>query len=282
MTNRIPSPIESEQADFGAAEIRANLRRIERRDLWVWGNAIVIILGLAATVLSLSAYVAGKKTLLGLDYSSAIRILVTLVIVFTAQIVFQHLSFRKLQGELAEQQIEAEVFRRLAMFDPLTGLYNRRFAEQRLKAEISRSQRRGHPLIVVLADLNDFKQINDTYGHQAGDTVLKEFAKRLNRATRGSDLAARWGGDEFMMLLADCEPDQLPTILARLEGFSAEVHGRELPVSLAIGWKCYQAGDQVPDLIEAADRMLYANKGSGKSQPVQETASMAETAFRSR
>lgn len=282
MINRIPSPIESEHADFGAAEIRASLRKIERRDLWVWGIAIVIILGLAATVLSLSAYVAGKKTLFNLDYSSAIRILVTLVIVFTAQIVFQHLSFRKLQGELAEQQIEAEVFRRLAMFDPLTGLYNRRFAEQRLKAEISRSQRRGHPLIVVLADLNDFKQINDTYGHQAGDTVLKEFAKRLNRATRGSDLAARWGGDEFMMLLADCEPDQLPTILARLDGFSAEVHGRELPVSLAIGWKCYQPGDQVADLIEAADRMLYANKGSGKSQPVRETASMAETAFRSR
>ena len=282
MMNRVPSPIENEHADFGAAEIRANLRKLERRDLWVWGNAVVIILALSMVVLALSAYVAGKKTFFGFDYSSAIRILVTLVIVFTAQMVFQHLSFRKLQSELAEQQIQAEVFRRLAMFDPLTGLYNRRFAEQRLKAEISRSQRRGHPLIVVLADLNDFKQINDTYGHQAGDTVLKEFAKRLNRATRGSDLAARWGGDEFMMLLADCEPAQLPTILARLEGFTVEVHGRELPVSLAIGWKSYQAGDRDSDLIEGADRMLYLNKGQAKSQSGQETASTAEMAFRSR
>ena len=196
--------------------------------------------------------------------------------------VIQHLSFRKLQAELAEQQIQAEVFRRLAMFDPLTGLYNRRFAEQRLKAEISRSQRRGHPLIVVLADLNDFKQINDAYGHQAGDTVLKEFAKRLNRATRGSDLAARWGGDEFMMLLADCEPVQLPNILARLEDFSVEVQGRELPVSPAIGWKSYEAGDELTDLIEGADRMLYSNKGSTKKQADAETASVAETAFRTR
>ena len=262
--NRVPSPIENEQADFGAAEIRANLQKVERRDLWVWGNAIIIILALAVTVFSLSSYLVGKRTFLGLDQTLAVRILVTLVLVFTGQIIFQHLSFRRLQRELAEQQIQAEVFRRLAMFDPLTGLYNRRFAEQRLKAEIARSERKGHPLIVVLIDLNDFKQINDTYGHQAGDTVLKEFAKRLNRATRGSDLAARWGGDEFMMLLVDCEPPQLPTILARLDGFSIEAQGRELPVAHAVGWKSYQQGESMSDLIERADRMLYINKGASK------------------
>lgn len=263
---RMPSPIENEQSDFGAAEIRANLQKLERRDLWVWGNAIVIILALTAAVFSLSAYLSGKKTFLGFDYSFAVRVLVTLVLVFTAQMIYQHRRFRRLQRALAEQQIQAEVFRRLAMFDPLTGLYNRRFAEQRLKAEIARSERRGHALMVVLVDLNDFKQINDTYGHQAGDTVLKEFAKRLNRTTRGSDLAARWGGDEFMMLLVDCEPAQLPSILARLEGFEVLVQGRELPVALAIGWKSYQPGDQMSDLIDRADRMLYLNKGAAKKQ----------------
>ena len=80
--NRVPSPIENEQADFGAAEIRASLRKLERRDMWFWGNAVVIILGLAIAVLSLSAYVAGKRTFLGLDYVSAIHILVALVVVF--------------------------------------------------------------------------------------------------------------------------------------------------------------------------------------------------------
>ena len=85
-----------------------------------------------------------------------------------------------------------------------------------------------------------------------------------------------------MMLLADCEPDQLPNILARLEDFSVEVHGRELPVSLAMGWKAYVAGDQVSDLIEHADRMLYSNKDSAKKQVSPESASVAETAFRSR
>jgi len=194
--------------------------------------------------------------------------------------IYQHQRFRRLQAELAEQQIQAEVFRRLAMFDPLTSLYNRRFAEQRLRAEIARSERKGHSLIVVLIDLNDFKQINDTYGHQAGDTVLKEFANRLHRATRGADLAARWGGDEFMMLLVDCEVAQLPAILARLDGFSLEVQGRELPVKLAVGWKSYQPGDQMSDLIERADRMLYVNKNASK-KPESASASVSETYSRS-
>lgn len=260
------SPIENDHSDFGASDIRANLEKLERRDRWVWGYAIGVIFALTLAVFSLSGYVVGKKLFFGLDYSFAMRILVLLILVFTAQMMHQHKRYRVLQAELAEQQIQAEVFRRLAMFDPLTSLYNRRFAEKRLEAEISRSKRRGHPLIVVLIDLNDFKQINDTYGHQAGDTVLKEFARLLNRATRGADLAARWGGDEFMMLLVDCQPAQLPTILARLEGFSAEVQGRELPVRVAVGWKSYQPGDQGSDLIEYADRMLYVNKGSSKKK----------------
>lgn len=274
MMNRIPSPIENEQSDFGAAETRAILQRLERRDLWVWANAIVVILALSIAILALTANLAGRKTFLGLNETTAAQILVALVFVFTGQVIFQHLSFRRLQRELAEQQIQAEVFRRLAMFDPLTGLYNRRYAEQRLKAEISRSERKGLNLIVVLIDVNDFKQINDTYGHQSGDTVLKEFAKLLNHATRGSDLAARWGGDEFMMLLVDCELAQLPTILSRLDGFEVEVQGRELPVSLAIGWRSFQPGDQMSDLIERADRMLYLNKSAAKKsdaalQPVE-------------
>jgi diguanylate cyclase (GGDEF)-like protein len=263
--SRIPSPIENDQSDFRAAETRAILQRLERRDLWVWANAIVVILALSIAILALTANLAGKKTFLGLSETSAAQILVALVFVFTGQVIFQHLSFRRLQRELAEQQIQAEVFRRLAMFDPLTGLYNRRYAEQRLRAEISRSERKGLQLIVVLIDINDFKQINDTYGHQAGDTVLKEFAKRLNHATRGSDLAARWGGDEFMMLLVDCELAQLPTILCRLEDFEVVVQGRELPVSLAIGWRSFQPGDQMSDLIERADRMLYTNKVATKN-----------------
>jgi diguanylate cyclase (GGDEF)-like protein len=187
-----------------------------------------------------------------------------LVLIFTYQMIYQHLRMRKMQRALAEQQIQAEVFRRLAMFDPLTGLYNRRFAEQRLRAEIARSERRGLSLIVVLVDLNDFKQINDEHGHLTGDHVLKEFAKYLSRSTRGSDLAARWGGDEFILLLLDCEVNQLSLILSRLDGLQIACQGKVLPITFSVGWKAYEPGDQFEELIKEADRNLYAHKAAAK------------------
>jgi len=265
--NTNSTPLFQGEPDFGAAEIQANMRKLERRDLWVWSNAAIIILSLTAAIFSLSVsfYLKGEKTFFGLELRLAVRALVLLVLIFTCQMIYQHLRLRKIQRALAEQQIQAEVFRRLAMFDPLTGLYNRRFAEQRLRAEIARSERRGLSLIVVLVDLNDFKQINDEHGHLAGDHVLKEFAKYLNRSTRGSDLAARWGGDEFILLLLDCEVNQLSLILSRLDGLQVEFQGKVLPISFSVGWKAYEPGDQFDELIEQADRHLYEQKAAEKT-----------------
>jgi diguanylate cyclase (GGDEF)-like protein len=260
-------PITTIDADHGVSEIRSSLHKAEQRQMWMWGNAVIIILSLAALLVSLSVslYLKGAKTIFGWDLSLAVRVLVGLVLVFTGHMIYQHFRLRTIQKELAEQQIEAEVFRRLAMYDPLTGLYNRRFAEQRLRAEIARSERRGLSMIVVLLDLNEFKKINDGYGHLVGDQVLKEFAKSLSHATRGSDLAVRWGGDEFMLLLLDCELEQLSVVLNRLQGFAVEVHGKTLAVSLAMGWKAFEPGDTLESLIEKADQDLYTHKASAKS-----------------
>jgi diguanylate cyclase (GGDEF)-like protein len=264
--NSPTAPIATVDADHGVAEIRSSLRQAERRELWMWGNAVIVLLSLAALLVSLSVslYLKGAKTIFGWDLSLAVRLLVGLVVVFTGHMIYQHFRLRTIQKKLAWQQIEAEVFRRLAMYDPLTGLYNRRFAEQRLRAEIARSERRGLSMTVVLLDLNDFKTINDGYGHLVGDQVLKEFAKSLSHATRGSDLAVRWGGDEFMLLLLDCEVEQLSVVLNRLQGFAVEVHGQTLPVSFALGWKSFEPGDTFEGLIERADRDLYTHKAAAK------------------
>jgi diguanylate cyclase (GGDEF)-like protein len=239
---------------------------LERRDLWASGNTAIIILGLTALVvsLSISLYLKTPNAVFGWDMSLAVWALVALVVFFTGHMVFQQLKLRTVQRELSEQQIQAEVFRRLALFDPLTGLYNRRFAEERLRAEIARAERKGLSMVVVLLDLNDFKKINDRYGHPTGDQVLKEFAKSLSSSTRGSDLAVRWGGDEFMLLLLDCEIDQLSVVLGRLVGFAVEADGKALEVSFAVGWKAYEPGDEFEGLIEAADRNLYIHKAAAK------------------
>jgi predicted signal transduction protein with EAL and GGDEF domain len=152
--NSTPGQIDQDNSDVGTAQIRAQVSRVERRELWVWGNAVVVILGLTAGVVSLSValLLKGTKTFFGLDLKLAVHGLVGLVVLFTAHMIYQHLHLKKIQRALAEQQIQAEVFRRLAMFDPLTGLFNRRFAEERLKSEIARSERQGLALILVLLD----------------------------------------------------------------------------------------------------------------------------------
>lgn len=261
------APITSEDPDYGVAEIQSNRRKLERRGLWVWGNAAIIILALTALVVALSAslHLRVPKPSYGWDLNSSVWGLVALVLIFTLHMIYQQVRLQRVQGEMAEQQIEAEVFRRLALFDPLTGLYNRRFAEQRLKAEIARSERQGLSMIVALLDLNDFKKINDGYGHQAGDLVLKEFAKCLTSSTRGSDLAVRWGGDEFMLLLLDCQMEQLAVVLNRLRDLTVPLSGKTVPVSFSIGCKAYEPGYGIAEMIEEADRNLYAHKNSSKA-----------------
>jgi diguanylate cyclase (GGDEF)-like protein len=265
--NSTTAPLTSEDPDYGVAEIQSNRRKLERRYVWVWGNVAIIILSLTglAVSLSVSLYLRGAKSIYGWDLSFAVWALVGLVLIFTAHMIYQHVLLRGMQTEMAERQIQAEVFRRLALFDPLTGLYNRRFAEQRLTAEIARSERRGLSMIVVLLDLNDFKKINDKYGHLAGDQVLKRFAKCLSSSTRGSDLAVRWGGDEFMLLLLDCEMEQLSLVLARMAGLTVDVGGTTLPVLFSVGCKAYEPGDGIEKLIAEADRNLYSHKAASKA-----------------
>jgi len=160
--------------------------------------------------------------------------LITLIVLFNIYTVYQEILIKRLR-QLLERQDHSYILRNLAMIDPLTGLYNRHFAEQRLAAEVARSERRGHPLTVLTLDLNNSKQINDMYGHPAGDQVLQEFASRLNRVIRGSDLAVRLGGDEFLVVLPECTLEQLKVVLDRLSSFELDWQGQKIPVTFSAG-----------------------------------------------
>lgn len=154
------------------------------------------------------------------------------------------------------------------MVDPLTGLYNRRFAERTLKAEMARAQRKGYPLTLVLFDLNSFKQINDRFGHAAGDLVLKEFADRLAKAVREADVAARLGGDEFMLMLTECDSSRVQSVLQRLKSIEIELAGQHIPIEFSVGWQEYQQDHSPQELMRAADEALYSHKQAGKELPV--------------
>jgi diguanylate cyclase (GGDEF)-like protein len=110
------------------------------------------------------------------------------------------------------------------------------------------------------------KQINDRLGHGAGDLVLKSFAERLQKAIRGSDLAVRLGGDEFMAILPECRAEEVRHVLSRIEGLDVEYDGTSISCRFSRGWTDYHPGEASQEFMKRADEALYANKRAGKQQ----------------
>src|ERR1700704_3891998 len=244
-------------------------QKIEKRDWWVWGYSIFVALLLAFAVIAWSLPEVRRRaeTIFKIAKVDVVFGLIALVVLFNVYAISQAILIKRLRRQLAEKQGHSDLLRNLAMVDPLTGLYNRRFAEQRLAAEVARSERKGHPLTVLTLDLNNFKQINDTHGHPAGDQVLLEFATRLNKVVRGSDLAVRLGGDEFLVLLPECTLEQLQLVLVRLGSLDVNWHGQKIPVTFSAGWKQYEMGERPEELLARADEALYARKRADRKTP---------------
>jgi diguanylate cyclase (GGDEF)-like protein len=271
--SELDSPHE-DRAERGR-EIQAAMRHVGRRQWWLWSSAVMVTLLLTLGIASFAfpGLLTKQDATYSFELDQALRGLVGLVLLFNVYTVYQQLQIRRLQDDLAEQvcsmgKMEArteEVFK-LAILDPLTGLYNRRCGEQRLAEEISRSQRYGHPLTVIMLDLNKLKYINDTFGHAAGDELIKCFAGRINKAIRGSDLAVRQGGDEFLLLLPECKPEEVRHVLGRLSGIKLDLGGQTIPLGFSAGWTNYLPGESPEELLQRADETLYANKRAAEEQ----------------
>jgi diguanylate cyclase (GGDEF)-like protein len=253
-------------ADTGVEELAQERQRLERRHWWVRGYSILVIVLLTFAVISLTlpALLSGAETFFRIKLREAVFGLIALIVLFNIYTIYQEILIQRLRRQLLEKQDHSYVLRNLAMIDPLTGLYNRRFGEQRLSAEVARSERRGHPLTLLLLDLNDFKKINDTYGHPAGDQVLQYFASQLNHVIRGSDLAVRLGGDEFLVVLPECTTEQLNLVLERLGTLETDWQGAKIRVNFSAGWTEYRTGDRPGELLTRADEALYAKKRAAK------------------
>jgi diguanylate cyclase (GGDEF)-like protein len=243
------------------------VRKLQGREWWSWGTSLFVMLLLTAGVASLSlpAILEHKNSPIGAGVIQAVAGLVFLILLFGCYLTYEKVLINRLRLELAERQFHSHAWRNLALVDPLTGLYNRRFAERRLRAEVARSERRGYALTLVMFDLNDFKEINDRYGHAAGDLVLREFGDRLSKAVREADLAARLGGDEFMLLLTECDSSQLPSVLQRLGSIEVNLDGQRIPVRFSVGSKQFELGQLPKELMEEADKALYQDKQASKA-----------------
>jgi predicted signal transduction protein with EAL and GGDEF domain len=162
--------------------LQKSLKQLDRRDWWLWVTAAVILLLLCAAIFSLSfpSVWKGEDAFFHEQLDIGIRGLFAMVLLFTLFALYQQYLIKqlrtKLQAQIAvvgELHGRAETFERLSILDPLTGLFNRRFAIEYLPREISRCERGKHSLVVIMLDLDDFKAINDTLGHAAGDAALE-------------------------------------------------------------------------------------------------------------
>jgi diguanylate cyclase (GGDEF)-like protein len=174
---------------------------------------------------------------------------------------------------LADLQLR-ERLRIQAIRDPLTGLFNRQYLEETLPRECQLAQRRKSPVSVAMLDIDFFKEVNDSYGHEAGDEILRALGELLRTAVRSSDIACRYGGEEFVLVLLDAD---LGTAVPRLEQIRLSIkkiqrtyRGRALPsITASIGVADFPAhGDSPAELVTAADEALYAAKRAGRDRIV--------------
>lgn len=183
---------------------------------------------------------------------------------------------RKRHSDFLRNRLEESV--EMAVIDPLTGLYNRRYMETHLSGLLEDAKANGRDLSIMIADIDHFKEVNDRHGHDAGDSVLQDFATRMRRHTRGIDLACRLGGEEFVVIMPDTDLDVAHHVGERLRECIAEApfaidSQTSLPVTTSVGLATLAGVDDTSSaLFKRADNALYAAKRSGRNRVMAEAA----------
>lgn len=185
------------------------------------------------------------------------------------EIAFLAYKLRIAEKRINDQEVRIRELENLAATDPMTGLLNRRGFEKLFAQELSRTRRYNTAGgILMLLDLNDFKLINDTYGHQAGDACLKKVADYLKARLRPIDGAARLGGDEFAVFLSQTDTiEAAEEIKATLKNLFIVWEGQKIPFSLSAGFTRVNANNSYDNACQNADRELYADKSLKNISP---------------
>ncbi len=166
----------------------------------------------------------------------------------------------------------------MAITDALTGLYNRRYMESHVGTLVEQASSRGKPLTVLVLDIDYFKSINDSWGHDAGDDVLREFALRIKKSIRGIDLACRYGGEEFVVVMPETDMAVATVVAERLrrriatEPFPIQQGARMIEVTISVGIAALGKGDTAAGVLKRADQALYRAKRDGRNRVVPDAA----------
>jgi diguanylate cyclase (GGDEF)-like protein len=260
-------------------DLRTSLKELDRRDWSLWFTAITVLLLLCFAVFSLSMPTLWQyeEPLRRQQLETGMKGLFALVLLFAIFALYQQYLVKQLRttlqdkmAALSELHGRAETFDRLSILDPLTGLFNRRFAVEYLPREIGRCDRTDHTLTVLMIELDDVEGINETFGPAAGDAALVGFARHIKKAIRSADLPVRMGGDEFMVILPECDFDDVSKPIERMRGSVCTHAGETIPINFSIGCVEHRRGESTSELLERADAALYAHKRDKQgSQPAE-------------
>ncbi|MBV9438086.1 MAG: GGDEF domain-containing protein [Acidobacteria bacterium] len=255
------------------------IEQLSKRDWQLWSICalviVVIAIGFAAFLLPNLVWASG---VIHTDrrYLPQLFIgLITLIVLFNVYILDQKRSLNRTRGEMLRHLMESSHAKQVAIIDPLTKVFNRRYLEDLVPAEVSRAKRAGSQLSMLLIDINEFKQINSAYGHLGGDQYLRDLANLLKKTLRGSDTVVRIGGDEFLVLLPETGNAQAHRAAERLQWEARwwnQASRASYKLSFSIGVATYQDGMTVEEAMNLADKDMYRNKHEQKTTNIADLA----------
>jgi diguanylate cyclase (GGDEF)-like protein len=244
------------------------LARVEKRDWELWSIALITSIALATGLLVvIFPAVFMRRGSLHLEVSVSRELflgLIVLVVLFNTYLFSKRLELRRVREELISTTIQGELFRLQSLKDPLTEVYNRRSLNDLAERFIRHALRLRNPLTFLMVDVNRFKEVNTRFGHLTGDFVLSEVASMLRSAVRGSDAVVRYGGDEFIVILADTTSGGADTVIKRIKKCFDSWNDRtpllNFELSVSIGVSEWKNGQTLQDIVNQADQEMYSMK----------------------
>ena len=255
-------------SDSVMANVNRELRKLEKRDWELWlivtATGILAAAGLLAVLLPAAFLKPGSlhfEITVSKELACGLLVLLTLA---NTYIVSRRIEFRQLRQKMISTAMQNELIRLQSFTDPLTEIYNRRSLEELAGRFIGQARRLGNPLTFLLIDLDRFKQVNTRFGHLTGDYVLTETATLLKGSIRGTDAAIRYGGDEFLIALANTNAAGAATVVNRIQAFLNDWNQSssldDFTVSLSIGMAEWTDGKTLDEVLDVADRNMYEEK----------------------
>lgn len=255
------------------ARLQAELAKAEsqKRDVWlmVLFAAAVLVLGAFSLLAPTSFW---KQNMLEIRIPPQVLFVVMMiVVVVTLYVVRREAEMRRLRLTNLQQTLESQSEYTATMIDSLTNVFSRSFLRDLLQGEISRSERNSRPLSLLMCDLDNFKQVNDRFGHLMGDYVLAQMAGILKSCVRGSDFVIRYGGDEFLVILSETDEPGAKIVQGRVrekvEEWDQANRVGDVPISFSMGLYLHVVSQTVEQDVAEVDARMYTDKQAQHPKP---------------